>query len=354
MSQRYHYEAFFLQAKYIYQMNLITGATGFLGTHLTAHLVGLGENCICFYRTETKRDYALKIIKTYSEITDLLIEQNIKWVKADLLDIPKLNHVFSTYEVTQVYHCAGMISNAPSDYKKLRKVNIEGTANIINFSLKYHVQKFCHVSSIATLSKNPELSLIDEQITISEHDKTNAYAIAKYGAEREAWRGSQEGLNLIIVNPGVILGHGFYNQGSGEIINKYAKGFQFYFNKTTGFVGVYDCCKAMHLLMQSSLKNERYILVAENLNFKILAAKIATLFSAKPPRIKIKKWMLFIFWLFSLLTTLLGKKRQMTKDLITSLFESDAYSNDKIKTAIQFEFQTIDVVLKQIKENSNF
>lgn len=335
-------------------MNLITGATGFLGTHLTAYLISLSEPCVCLYRTEAKRNKALEILKTYSEVTDLVIEQRLKWVKADILDIPQLNNVFSNHKIAHVYHCAGMISNAPSDYKRLRKVNIEGTANIINFSLEYRVQKFCHVSSIATLSKNPELNLIDEQITISEHDKSNAYAIAKYGAEREAWRGSQEGLNLIIVNPGVILGHGFYNQGSGEIINKYAKGFKFYFNKTTGFVSVYDCCKAMYLLMQSDLKNERYILVTENLNFKTLAVKIANLFNAKPPQIKITKWMLFVFWLFSLLTSLIGKKRQMTKDLITSLFESDTYSNHKIKNVIQFKFQKIDDTLKQIKENSNF
>lgn len=333
-------------------MNLITGSTGFLGTHLTAYLIGLNQACICLYRSDEKRAYSIGILKTYTAIDDAKIKDNIVWVKANILSIPDLEKVFKNHQINYVYHCAGMISNAPSDYKMMRKTNIEGTAHIVNLSLDFSVKKFCHVSSIATLSKNPSLEAIDEQITISEHDKSNAYAIAKYGAEREAWRGSQEGLDVIIINPGVILGHGFQDQGSGRILKKYTQNFSFYLNKVTGFVGVYDCCRAMQLLMHSSLKNERFILVSENLNFKKLATIIAETYGVKKPKLKLNKWVLSLYWLFELIAQLFGHKRQMTVDLIKSLFESSTYSNQKIKSSLNFKFTSIQDVIKQIKLSS--
>ncbi len=330
-------------------MNLITGATGFLGSHLTAYILQQQQDCIALYRSEKKREHTLKLIQSYYDIPKDTLNKHLTWQNVDILNIPALTEVFENCTISKVYHCAGMISNAPSEYNMLRKVNIEGTANIVNLSLDYKVDKLCHVSSIATLSSSPNEEQIDERITISEHDKNNAYAIAKYGAEREAWRGSQEGLNVVIVNPGVILGHGGFQGGSSKIIDTYSRGFPFYLEKITGFIGVEDCIVIMFQLMQSDAKNERYVLVSENLSFKDLAIRIAHEFKAKPPRFKLTKLHLSLVWLGSLIMQILGRKRAMTRDLITSLFKDHSYNHQKIKSTLDYEFSPINEVIKATK-----
>lgn len=330
-------------------MNLITGATGFLGSHLTAYLLQQQQDCVVLYRNEKKREHTLKLIQSYYEISTDTLLKYLTWQKVDILNIPALTEVFENHTITKVYHCAGKISNAPSDYTLLRKVNIEGTANVVNLSLHYKVDKLCHVSSIATLSSSPDKEQIDERITISEHDKNNAYAIAKYGAEREAWRGSQEGLNVVIVNPGVILGHGGFQDGSSKIIDTYSRGFPFYLEKITGFIGVQDCAVIMFQLMQSDHKNERYVLVSENLSFKTLAHKIAQEYKVKPARFKLTKLHLSLIWLGSIIMQVFGRKRTMTKDLITSLFKDYRYNHEKVKSILDYEFMPINEVIKDIR-----
>ncbi len=331
-------------------MNLLTGSTGLVGAHVLAQLIFNKKKTRALYRTEEKREQTLAVLYNY-QISKDEIEAYVEWQIADILNLPQLEEAF--IGIKHVYHCAGFISNSPSDYKKMRKINIEGASNMVNLSLHFKIHKFCHVSSIAALGKPLNSKHITEDSPLAEDSKPSAYEISKYGAEMEVWRASQEGLDVVIVNPGIILGDGFYDSGSGALLNKLKNGLKVYPPKTTAFVGVYDVAKIMILLMESPVKNQRYILASENLSFKQVATHFSRLYNVSKPQLKLKPWMLYVAWIFEVLRSFLTPyKRQLTLDVISSLFETSYYSSEKLKNEFGFEFEKLEDYAKTIKDRA--
>ncbi|ULT28722.1 NAD-dependent epimerase/dehydratase family protein [Sphingobacterium sp. E70] len=172
-------------------MILITGGTGFLGSTLIKQLIDQGIDVIA-----TKR--AQSIIPT-----SLLSSSLIQWVDADINDYFELEDALEG--VTKVYHCAALVSYQKKDAKSHFKVNVEGTANIVNLCLEKNI-RLLHVSSIAALGTNKDNLPVSEKDHWEHSPTTSNYSLSKYQAEMEVWRGITEGLNAVIVNPSVILG----------------------------------------------------------------------------------------------------------------------------------------------------
>ena len=316
-------------------MVLVTGATGFLGSHLIIDLLENGEDVRGLYRNINSISKTKSLFSLYKK--DFLFDR-INWVLGDINDIPSLEIAFQNIEY--VYHCAALITFEPKKETVLRKINIEGTANIVNFCLEYKIKKLCHVSSIAALGdlRNSN-NLIDEMLEWNPEKSHSDYAISKYGAEMEIWRGQQEGLNVVIVNPGVIIGAGFWENGSGKIFSTVSKGILFYTKGTTGFVAVNDVTKIMLLLMKREWKGERFIIVSENIVFRDLINNIAAQLKVREPQIYAKKWMTDVAWRLDwLLCTLFFKKRKLSKNIAKSLHAKDFYSNEKIKKQLDYNF----------------
>ena len=155
-----------------------------------------------------------KVFSYYTKDVEALY-QKIEWVAANITEIPQLTQAFQG--ITHVYHCAAFVSFNPKHYHALKKANIEGTANVVNIALANDVKKMCYVSSIATLGKSLNGESITEETPWNPEDKNSVYSITKYGAEMEVWRGTQEGLDAVIVNPGVTLGEGYWHSSSGRL-----------------------------------------------------------------------------------------------------------------------------------------
>ena len=331
---------------YFRPMVLVTGGTGLVGTHLLYQLVLQGEHVIAIHRKMSNLERVKQIFSFYSKDSESLFEK-IKWVEADILDIPSLTIAFKG--VTHVYHSAALISFDASDYKKMRKINIEGTANIVNLCISNAISKLCFVSSIASIGKPVIGNQINETNSWNKEDTNNGYAITKYGAEMEVWRASQEGIPVIIVNPGIILGSGYWNRGSGELFSKLFRGFPFYTEGETGFVGVQDVVQIMIQLMKSTLVNERYILRSENASYKTVFFAIADGFNKKRPSIKLTKFMSQIGWrIFALLSFLTRQKNLFTKQAAKSSQNKYRYSNAKIKEALHYKFEPLEKTIKNI------
>ncbi len=324
-------------------MVLVTGGTGFIGAHLLLHLLKNGDNVRAIYRNREAINKTKKLFLLYEEAS---LFEKIEWVEADITDIPSLTVAFQ--EVQYVYHCAALVSFDPKDENKLRKINIEGTANMINFSLANNIEKFCYVSSIAALGDVlPNEKYITEDSEWNPENAHNDYAISKYGAEIEVWRGQQEGLSIIIVNPGVVLGPGFFNDGSGLFFSNMDKGFSFYTKGTTGFVGVDDVVKIMFDLMKSSVEGERFTLVSENVSFETVLKTIAQNLNKKAPSVYAKRWMTEMAWRCDwLVSHLFFMKSKITKAMSKSMHATDLYANEKIKNLVGFDFLPIDEVIK--------
>ncbi|MCG2429647.1 NAD-dependent epimerase/dehydratase family protein [Aequorivita xiaoshiensis] len=327
-------------------MILVTGGTGLVGSHLLYFLLQENEKVRAIHRAKSDLNSVKKIFSLYTSEADSLYNK-IEWVEANVNDIPALTEAFKN--ITRVYHCAAIISFDSSEYKLLKKVNIEGTANIVNLSLANDVKKLCYVSSVSTLVSNIIDSFISEETPWNSDEKNSVYAITKYGAEMEVWRGTQEGLDAVIVNPGVILGTSPNNDGSGVIVGLGAKGIPFYPSGSMGIVDIKDVVRAMIFLMNSAVKNEQYIVVGKNITFKELLSKLAVLFEKKPPTKKLSKGiMLFISGIDWLLNKLFNTKRKVVKANVLSMFTNTAYNTDKLRDQFDFKYTPTDETLKRI------
>ena len=108
--------------------------------------------------------------------------------------------------ITQVYHCAAIVSFDPKDKDHLLKINIEGTANVVNACIDAGVKKLVHVSSVAALGRIRKGETVTEKMNWTEETSNSIYGKSKYLGELEVWRGIGEGLQAVIVNPTVIFG----------------------------------------------------------------------------------------------------------------------------------------------------
>ncbi len=321
-------------------MILVTGGTGLVGAHLLYKLVKNNETVRAIYRTERKLNNVKNVFSCYTDNYESLFK-SIQWIQADLLDIPLLSEAFKG--VTYVYHCAAFVSFEPNKYHLLRRTNIEGTANIVNLCISNDIEKLCYVSSIATTGHSINNEPITEDTEWNPEGDNSVYAITKYGAEMEVWRATQEGLDVVIINPGVILGAGIWRYGTGNLFKKANKGIKYYTAGSIGLINVKDVVSIMVTLLKSDIKNERFILVAENWTYKQFLQEITKAVHAKSPKKEANVWQLQLAWKLDWLAhKLTGKRRQLTRQLATSLNSKTNYSSTKIKKAIDFEFTPID------------
>ena len=330
-------------------MILVTGGTGLVGAHLLYHLLLEHPKIRATHRKGSDLDSVKKVFSYYTVDSDSLF-QKIEWVEANITEIPALTEAFKG--ITYVYHCAAFISFNPKHYYALKKANIEGTANVVNLCLANKVKKLCYVSSIATLGKAAEKELITEENHWNPEENNSVYSITKYGAEMEVWRGTQEGLDAVIVNPGVILGEGYWNSGSGILIKRAARGIQFYTHGSTGFVDIKDVIKAMIIVMNSPVKSEKYILVGTNCSYKDFLTKLSIEFGKRPPSKAISKSILVVLSRLDWLSNKLFKtKRSLLKATIQSMYTYSNYDASKIKNAISMEFTSMEETLQRIVKN---
>ncbi|MBL4939309.1 MAG: SDR family oxidoreductase [Lutibacter sp.] len=327
-------------------MILVTGGTGLVGAHLLYHLLIENYNVKAIHRKKSDLDAVKKVFSYYTDDFEAIFNK-IEWIEADITDVYSLEIAFE--RVNEVYHSAALVSFNPTDYKTMRKTNIEGTSNIVNLCIDKKVKKLCFVSSIATIEKSIKDTIIDEECEWNNELNNYGYAITKHGAEMEVWRASQEGIDVVVVNPGVILGAGFWKNGSGELFSKIHKGLKFYTEGITGFVSVKDVVTVMIQLMKSNKKNERYILVAENCSFKDVCFQIADNFNKKPPSIKVTNFMSSLGWrLEKIKSFLTGKPPLLTKQTSKSIHNKYYYSSEKIKEVLNFEFEPVSKTIKSI------
>ncbi len=313
-------------------MILVTGGSGLVGSHLIPFLLKEGKQVRALYR------------HAHPPITDI----NLDWFQGDILDV--LDVEAALQGVTQVYHCAGMVSFNPKDKRQLFKVNVEGTANIVNACIDAGVEKLLHVSSVAALGRFGGDKPIDE--TRKWEDKTGGsiYAKTKHLSEMEVWRGIGEGLNAVIVNPTIVLGASDWDKGSTGIFKSAYHEFPWFTNGITGFVDVNDVVKAMILLMESTTTGERFILNGDNVGYKEIFSEIAVEFGRKPPYKEVTKTMAAIVWRIEAVKELFTKKKPLlTKETAHTAQTKVYFDNSKLLKALPtFEYSPINDTIKRI------
>jgi len=318
-------------------MILVTGGTGLVGTHLLYDLIRSGKKVRVIKRANSNVSNVKKVFSYYTSDADSLLK-NIEWMDADLLDVYSLMEVMEGVE--QVYHCAAMVSFERKHLNEMTQINVEGTANMVNAALEKGIKKFCHVSSIASLGKAERGELTSEETFWKSSPENSNYSITKYAAEREVWRASEEGLNVVIVNPSLILGGGNWTQSSSNMFTKAFNGIKFYSEGTNGFIDVRDVAALMIRLMESDISSQRFLLNAENASFRHYFDLIHDTFEKSRPSIKAGKFLTGLAWRAeSLRAMLIGSPPLITRETSVSANRKSSFSNEKIlKTFPDYKF----------------
>lgn len=317
-----------------------------IGAHIAFRLTSQGQHVRALRRKDSSIADAENIFRFYATNAEELL-QRIHWVEGDVLDIFSLEDAIQ--DVTHVYHAAAVVSFVPKERNHMIKVNSEGTANVINVAMNADVNKFCHISSVAALGRTIDHRNINED-TWWKNDPANSwYAISKYSGEREAWRATEEGLDVVIVNPSVVIGPGNPNRSSNAIFTLAKKGFSWYTDGAGGFVDARDVADACVKLMESDIVNQRFVLNAENLTYRDFADRILARFGHRPSSRKVGAFSLGLMWrLDKLAAAFTGKNPRITKESAAAAREALHFDGDKIISALNFNYRSINSTLDDV------
>lgn len=320
-------------------MIIVTGATGLVGSHLIYELIKSGNRVKAIKRQSSNTDIVRKIFSYYSSNYQALFEK-IEWINADLLNYQSLLEAMADCEY--VYHAAALVSFAPVDKQIMLKTNITGTANIVNACIEKKIKKLCYVSSIAALGRTNNGDPITEETKWQDSENVSTYSKSKYLSEQEVWRGINEGLDAVIVNPTVILGPGNWEAGSPALFNTVWKGLKFFTTGITGFVDVRDVTAIMIRLMNMSTETQRYLINSENYCYQDLLSAIAEGLEKPEPKFRASRLIAEIAWRMECIRCkFTHRKPLITKETTTSARKKNTYSNEKIINLFSYKFISV-------------
>lgn len=320
-------------------MILVTGGTGFLGSYIIKLLVEKG--------------YTVRAIRRRNQMPswiDASLLQKVEWVEGDILDVVALEDAMEGVET--VIHSAAIVSFSKKDRAAMYHVNVDGTANVVNVALEKKVRQLVYISSVAALGRSASGGHVNEEKKWEESNVNTHYAISKFKAELQVWRGMNEGLDAVILNPSTIIGYGDWNSGSCAIFKSIYQGFKWYTSGINGFVDVEDVARATVLLMESNITEERFIINGDTWPFRQLQDAIANGFGKKPPAKKATAFLLGLAWRTEKIKSFFtGKKPVLTKESAKVAQSKTWFENDKLlKKFPGFSFTPLSTTIKKACE----
>ncbi|MBN1181782.1 MAG: NAD-dependent epimerase/dehydratase family protein [Bacteroidales bacterium] len=322
----------------------VTGGTGLLGSHLLYELVQKGFAVKALKRNSSDVNQVINTFSYYTENARDLFKQ-IEWLEGDTMDYENL--LLSMENVDKVYHLAAIVSFNKRDRQKMFDNNIQGTANIVNACLELDIEKLCFVSSVSAIGKPAEGMQADENTPWKHLKDGSAYGYSKFQSELEVWRGIEEGLNAIIVNPSIIIGPGNWDHGSSRMFPTVFKGMKYYTNGVTGYIDVRDVVTCMIKLMESEISLERFIVSAGNYSYKDVFQMIAHELAVKAPKKYASPALTNVAYRLDNLRSFITRKpRLITKEIANASHEKVEYNNAKIRERPGHSFIPVNEAIK--------
>jgi len=314
---------------------LITGITGYFGNHLAQEFSQIGNI------HGLKRTSSSKNLLEYSSFP-------INWHDGDLNDFDRL--IEALHGIDLVIHAAGLVSFNKKDAQSLHHINRRGTANLVNAMLASGVKHLVHISSVAAIGRSLEVDHYDENFKWITSNLTTDYGLSKYLAELEVWRGEQEGLQTIVVNPSVLLGKTGYEKSSALIYKIITRETLFFPRGNFNYIDIRDAAAITRLLVEKNMWGERFILNKESIKYKNFFALAAKIFDKRPPKIPLINWVIVLFYPLIGLFNLLGiSKNIMNKKALLSAQRPIYYSNSKVQSALNFTYRPLEETLNWAK-----
>ncbi|MBX2979751.1 MAG: NAD-dependent epimerase/dehydratase family protein [Flavobacteriales bacterium] len=319
-------------------MELITGGTGIVGSHLLLERTAAGAKVRALYRPNSDRAQVERTFRFYRPDADALL-QRIEWVTGDLHDVPALEDAMQG--VQHVYHAAALVSFDPRDDRALYRQNVRGTANVVNAALLAGVERLCHVSSTAAIGSAAPGVERNESSPWEDDARHSPYARSKYQAELEVYRGMAEGLDAVLVNPCIVLGPGAVGRSSMTLVERLRKGTRYYPAGSNAVVDARDVASCMARLMREGGSGERYLLVGTNLSYQRLFTALAEALGSKAPQHPLPDWLLDLGVRAGTLQGLFGMRPFITRHTAQSARTQRAWSNAKVSALLGHHFRDL-------------
>jgi nucleoside-diphosphate-sugar epimerase len=328
------------------QTILVTGGTGLLGAHLLRELVSQGYRVKAIRRERSSLKNVEKVFRAYLPNPAESLNQ-IEWLTGDVTDYYSLENAMQG--VDKIFHLAGYISFEKKHHPKLEAINVRGTANVVNAALHMGVSRLVHVSSVTALGHAAEDGFISEKTPWKNTPENTHYAITKQAGEREVWRGAQEGLDVLVVNPALIIGYGDWHSGTGRVVHSIARGQKFYTEGVNGWIDVRDAVKAMLLLESAGIKNERFILSSENIPLKEAFDQMAEMLGSKKPYLKAGNTLLKLAAIVEKIKSkITGVEPLITPETAKTANLKSCYDNSKLFRYIDFSYTPFEETLREV------
>ena len=258
-------------------MIVITGATGHLGNVLVRKLV----------KCNTK----IRVLVLPGEDVSSLEGLEVEKIEGNVCSPDSLRKAFKGADT--VYHCAGIISILPGQQKKLFRVNVTGTQNVVNMCLEEKVKRLVYISSIHALSEPEKGIVIDESRRFDPENVLGEYSRSKALGTLEVIKGIERGLDAVILCPSGIIGpYDYHMSEMGKLIVDFFKGkVKAYVGGAYDFVDVRDVAEGLIFACNQGKKGECYILSGHHISVSKILKYLERLSGKKAPEIKLPYWM---------------------------------------------------------------
>ncbi len=319
----------------------MTGASGFLGKYILQDLLDKGYHQITAHSRMNPEEASIK-----------WPHLKVKWVSSDLMDLYVLDEIAETHDY--IIHAAGKISYRATDRKELIASNFVLTQQLVDAAIYNSIKGFVFISSTAALSRDKDNDPINESGIWQNMKDASDYSRSKWMAELEVWRAKEEGMNVLILAPSVMLGQGNPEKGFNQIIQKIKNGHSYFPSGAGGFVDVRDVASFCTDAAAAGLWGEKYILNAANLSFKEAYSKVASIAGIKAPSnpvpVLLTRMLISLNAIFQIGS---GKKNKLLTHEALKLAESSyEYNNQKSIGTGLIRYRPIDESFEWAVDNS--
>ena len=283
-----------------------------------------------------QKGYQVKALRRHGKLPSFIpaiVFDQVEWIEGDILDSSLLQETMSGSDA--VIHSAAKVSFSGKDRREMMVTNIEGTANIVNAALVSHTRRMVHISSVAAMGRTTNGETVSEKKQWEDSSINTQYALSKYHAEMEVWRGAGEGLDTVILNPSTILGYGDWNNSSCAIFKSAYQEFPWYSNGINGFVAVEDVATAALMLLENGISNERFIVNGDNWSFRRVFDCIADGFGKKRPHREATPLLAGMAWRIEKVKNLFSRHPSLlTKESARIAQTATYFDNSKIRSTL--------------------
>jgi dihydroflavonol-4-reductase len=251
---------------------LVTGGTGFLGSHVVRALAKRGDD--------------LRLLVRKSSVLEHLSGIDFDRVTGDVGDRRSVRRAMK--DAHRVFHVAGVTSMRPQDRERVFEINVGGTRNVLEEALRADVERVVFTSSVAAIGPAKRERTADERQQFTAGGLGIAYINSKHEAEMEAWRIAAHGLQVVAVNPSFVLGPDDPYGTSNTLVRRFLlRRLPIYVDGGLNIVDVRDVAAGHLLADEKGEAGERYILGGRNFTLARLFADLARISGVEPPALRV-------------------------------------------------------------------